>query len=291
MSQNISRRSFIKGLAASAVGLAAGSAFQAPKAIAEGTAAAFIPGTYTSVQTTPYATVEVKCIFSESALTDVSYEVLKTSKADYFTPFANPINSYCQRIVEAGTTEGVDGVTGATLCSSAIRDGVNACKIQALGLTLTTAEKEKLNPQDENFTSFDGDLKEVLSPIKLGSMTSSTTAFCLMVWRLTIWTRPSSRQRSLYPSFTRARPSSATRCALAVWPRPYPIPSSTRRPSRSSTPILSESVSQPSAPNPSGLPSAGNGFTLMVLALLLATAFASLVSIRYPPYLTLLEPA
>lgn len=171
MSQNISRRSFIKGLAASAVGLAAGSAFQAPKAIAEGTAAAFIPGTYTSVQTTPYATVEVKCIFSESALTDVSYEVLKTSKADYFTPFANPINSYCQRIVEAGTTEGVDGVTGATLCSSAIRDGVNACKIQALGLTLTTAEKEKLNPQDENFTSFDGDLKEVLSPIKLGSMT------------------------------------------------------------------------------------------------------------------------
>ena len=110
MSNSISRRSFIKGLAASAVGLAAGSAFQAPKAIAEGTAAAFIPGTYTSVQTTPYATVEVKCIFSESALTDVSYEVLKTSKADYFTPFANPINSYCQRIVDAGTTEGVDGV-------------------------------------------------------------------------------------------------------------------------------------------------------------------------------------
>ena len=172
MSNSISRRSFIKGLAAGAVGLAAGAAFPAPVARAEGASIGFIPGTYTSVQTTPYATVEVTCTFTENALTEVSYEVLKTSQADYFAPFANPLKSYCERIVEAGTTEGVDGVTGASLSSNAIREGVNACKVQALGLTIPTGAKAPvLNPQEEGFTSFDGDLAEVLSPIQLGGMT------------------------------------------------------------------------------------------------------------------------
>ncbi len=172
MSNSISRRSFIKGLAAGAVGLAAGAAFPAPVARAEGASIGFIPGTYTSVQTTPYATVEVTCTFTENALTEVSYEVLKTSQADYFTPFANPLKSYCERIVEAGTTEGVDGVTGASLSSNAIREGVNACKVQAMGLTIPTGAKAPvLNPQEEGFTSFDGDLAEVLSPIQLGGMT------------------------------------------------------------------------------------------------------------------------
>jgi len=171
MSSNISRRSFIKGLAAGAVGLAAGTAFYTP-AHAEGPAIGFIPGSYTSVQSTPYATVEVKCSFTENALTEVSYEVLKTSDADYFTPFANPLKSYCERIVEAGTTEGVDGVTGASLSSKAIRDGVNACKLQALGITLpAAAEAAVLNPQEEGFDSFESDLGEVFSPIQLGSMT------------------------------------------------------------------------------------------------------------------------
>ena len=171
MSQNLSRRSFLKGVAASALGAAATYALGPVSAHAEGASLAFVPGTYTSVQTTPYATVEVKCTFSETALTDVSYEVLKSSKADYFTPFANPLSGYCSRIVEAGTTEGVDGVTGASLCSNAIRDGVNACKVQALGLTLPAAPAAVLNPQEEGFDTFESDLGEVFSPIQLGSMT------------------------------------------------------------------------------------------------------------------------
>lgn len=171
MSNTISRRSFIKGMAASAVGAAAMGALGIT-ASAEGTALAYTPGTYTSVQTTPYATVEIKCSFSENALTDVSYEVLKTSDADYFTPFSKPLKSYCERIVEAGTADGVDGVTGASLSSNAIRDGVNACKIQALGLTLPAAAEQKvLNPQVDDYRSFEGDMAEVLSPVQLGSMT------------------------------------------------------------------------------------------------------------------------
>lgn len=174
MNNNISRRSFIKGLAAGAVGMSLGS-LSAVHASAESSGIAFIPGTYSSVQYTPYATVEVRCTFTESALTEVSYEVLKTSDSDYFTPFANPLKSYCERIAEAGTADGVDGVTGATLSSNAIRDGVNACKIQALGLTLpeSAAAPGTLNPQDEDFDSFEGSLDQVLSPIQLGGMTIS----------------------------------------------------------------------------------------------------------------------
>ncbi len=168
---NISRRSFIKGVAASALSAAAFGAL-VPAARAEGATLAYIPGIYTSVQNTPYATVEVKCTFSETALTDVSYEVIKTSDADYFTPFANPLKSFCERIVEAGTADGVDGVTGASLSSGAIRDGVNACRMQALGLTLPAASAPAvLNPQTDGFDTFDGTLDQVFSPIQLGSMT------------------------------------------------------------------------------------------------------------------------
>jgi len=170
---NMDRRTFIKAGAAAALGLAlTGKMLPETKANAEGAKLAYVPGTYKSVQTTPYATVEVKCTFTENALTEVNYEVLKTSQADYFTPFANPLKSYCDRIVEAGTADGVDGVTGATLSSNAIRDGVNACKIQALGLKLPAeAQSSVLNPQESGFDSFESDLREVFSPIKLGSMT------------------------------------------------------------------------------------------------------------------------
>ena len=130
MSKNISRRSFLKGAAgvagATALGVLAGTG----SAFAEEAAqAVYTPGTYKSVQTTPYATVEVSCTFSETALTDVSYEVLKTSESDYFTPFANPMKAYCERIVAAGKTEGVDGVTGASFSADAIKAGVDDCKL------------------------------------------------------------------------------------------------------------------------------------------------------------------
>lgn len=168
--KNITRRDFIKGMAAGAVGMATLGTLNPLKASADNAGIGYTPGTYSSIQKSPYATVEVKCTFSESALTDVTYEVLKTSNGDYFTPFANPLRNYCAKIVEAGTADGIDGVTGATLSSQVIRDGVNDCKAQALGITLPKAAAV-LNPQDEDYTSFNSDLKEVFSPIQLGSMT------------------------------------------------------------------------------------------------------------------------
>ena len=176
---NISRRDFLKGAAASAAGLAAFGALGVPaiaedaSAAAESAAAAalYLPGTYTSVQKTPYASIQVACTFSKTALTDVKYDVLETSDSDYFKPFANAMDAYCQRIVAAGTPDGVDAVSGATLCTTAISDGVKACTVQALGINLAAPAKSVLNPQEEGFDSFDGNCAEVFSAISLGTMT------------------------------------------------------------------------------------------------------------------------
>lgn len=180
MSNSLSRRDFLKGTVAGAAGIAAmgvlsacggdtptgtPSAAPAPEA-----PAVFKAGTYSSVQSSSYASVEVTCTFSQSALTDVKYRVLRTAHADYFTPFSSAMEQYCARIVDAGKTEGVDGVSGASLCTTAIRECVNSCTAQALGLPAAPAP---LNPQDDSFDSFDGGCAEVFSPVQLGTMTLS----------------------------------------------------------------------------------------------------------------------
>lgn len=179
MSNSLSRRDFLKGTVAGAAGIAAMGVLSAcgtgttpenatPTPAAAAASAVYKAGTYSSVQSSAYASVEVTCTFSESALTDVKYQVLRTSHADYFTPFASPMEQYCARIVEAGKTDGVDGVSGASLCTTAIREGVNACTAQALGLP---AMPVPLNPQDDSFDTFEGDCGEVFSSVKLGTMT------------------------------------------------------------------------------------------------------------------------
>ena len=183
MSDFISRRSFLKGGMTGAAGLAAlgmlsgcsGSSQAAASGSAAGaatentaSAALFNAGTYTSIQSSSFASVEVSCTFSETALTDVSYKVLHAADADYFTLLASPMEQYCQSIVANGKADGVDGVSGATLCTNAIRSGVNACTAQALGLPAAPA---LVNPQEDGFDSFEGDCAEVFSPVQLGTMT------------------------------------------------------------------------------------------------------------------------
>lgn len=180
MSNSISRRSFLKTTVSGAAGLTAIGVLSACSAASSSTAASTVPevvevggvcfkaGTYTSVQRSSFASIEVSCTFSEHALTDVSYRVLRTSNADYFTLLTSPMEQYCKSIVENGKADGVDGVTGATLSTTAIRNGVNACTAQALGLPAAPAA---LNPQDESFDSFEGDCAQVFSSVKLGTMT------------------------------------------------------------------------------------------------------------------------
>ena len=156
---HVSRRDFIKGLAAGAVSVGAfGLVNTAGTAFAESApgGALYIPGTYTSVQATEFAKVEVSCTFSDTELTDVSYQLLETSADDYFAKMESAVQDYCQRIKDAGTTVEIDGISGASLCTTAIRDGVNACRAQALGVTIPAAAEAGaavINPQYTDFTS------------------------------------------------------------------------------------------------------------------------------------------
>ena len=171
MSKGMSRRGFVTGLAAGAMGVAAAGAMAGCSAASSRSASAvYTAGTYTAVQETPFAEVEVTCAFDDAALAEVTYRVTRTSESDYFPMYENGLQDFCASIVEAGRTEGVDTVTGATLCSSALVDGVNACKLEALAIPVTHAMTGQLNSQNAAFDSFDGTLDQVFSPIKLGSM-------------------------------------------------------------------------------------------------------------------------
>ena len=166
-----SRRGFVEGMALTALGLASATSISLVGCSSEAAhgSALYEKGTYASKQKTPYATVEITCTFDEASLTKVSYQVLSSSEMDYFPVYASAIDDYCAAIVENGKTSEVDAVTGATFCSSAINDGVDACMLQALGMADAAAAQEP-NPQNDGFDTFEGDCEEVFSPIKLGTM-------------------------------------------------------------------------------------------------------------------------
>lgn len=168
---NLSRREFVKKALAGVAGIAAYSSLGSIVANAESEGVSlYTPGTYSSIQKTPYASVKVSCTFTENAITDVAYEVLSSSKADYFKPFANAMQNYCKNIAASGKVSAIDGISGATFCTTALHDGVVACAAEALGIKLPE-KAPVLNPQEDGFDSFNGDCAAVFSPIKLGNMT------------------------------------------------------------------------------------------------------------------------
>jgi 2,4-dienoyl-CoA reductase-like NADH-dependent reductase (Old Yellow Enzyme family)/thioredoxin reductase/uncharacterized protein with FMN-binding domain len=189
MEQTISRKSFLKGMAASAVGLGAMTLAgcsssseavdsQVEQAIASGKNV-FAAGTYTSTQTTDFATVKVTCEVAADGVKNVAYELLDSKDGDFFASKAADVDDYCQRIAQAGSTVDVDGISGATLCTTAIQKGVNDCLAQALGIEQAAAAASAasaINPQDYDFgTNSVGDLGKsaLFTPWTLGNMTFS----------------------------------------------------------------------------------------------------------------------
>ena len=183
---SMTRKDFLKSAAtvaagAAAMGAVASSALadEAEQAPAEETAPApaaagiLTPGTYTDEQDTGYARVLVTCTFDASTVTDVAYEVLESSDNDYFVPFADAAAAYCDAIVAAGTSHGVDTMAGASLCSKAIADGFENCLYQALGVDKKVGpDFVNKNPQDLSiFHAAETDLSHVFSPLQVGPMT------------------------------------------------------------------------------------------------------------------------
>ena len=152
----LSRRDFIKGLAAGAVGLGAlGLSGGMNTAFAEASEKKlFAPGTYSSDQKTDFATVRVTCEIDEAGVKNAGYEILERSADDYFLPFEKEAQDYCRRVSEAGSPAGVDGISGATMSTAALRQGVNECLAQALGVKPGSgAGAAVINPQTDDFRS------------------------------------------------------------------------------------------------------------------------------------------
>ncbi len=158
------RRGFLTGAAMAGVaGASLGVTGGAGRAHAAETAREL-----TSAQSTVFADVTVTCGFDEAgALTEVSYETTRTGEFDYFPLFADGLASFCDELAQAASLDDVDAVSGASLCSEAIRRGVADCVAQARGVKVPTA----LNPQDESYDTCTTDFSALFQPIQVGSLT------------------------------------------------------------------------------------------------------------------------
>lgn len=142
MSKKMSRRAFLKSAALGAVSV--GVLGRGVAALAEEGSAIYNAGTYTSEQATGFATVKVTTTFSDTKIEEISYEVVETSASDFFPNFKDQLDAMLVGIKE-GQSVNVDAVSGATLCSDALKNGVSDCISQA-SVNAEPAEEKKGGP-------------------------------------------------------------------------------------------------------------------------------------------------
>ena len=151
----ISRRDFIKGIAAGAAGMVALGAIEFADSATKGSGSAsvaagsdvvasgltFTPGTYTATEQGLASPVTVTMTFDETMITDVSIDCAGE------TPDIGAVigPEMAQKIVSAQSAD-VDAVSGATITSDAIRKAAVNCISQAAGQEITLgAHEEKVN--------------------------------------------------------------------------------------------------------------------------------------------------
>ena len=136
----ISRKGFLKIAAAAAMSgvtagaLAACNAASSSTAASAGAAGSYTPGTYTGTAEGISSTVKVTMTFSDSAVTDV---VVDTSgeTASYGAAAAEELKN---QLLNAGSDE-IDGVSGSTVTSDAVKKAAKSCFAQAKGEATVTS--------------------------------------------------------------------------------------------------------------------------------------------------------
>ena len=136
----ISRKGFLKIAAAAAMSgvtagaLAACNAASSSTAASSGAAGSYTPGTYTGTAEGISSTVKVTMTFSDSAVTDV---VVDTSgeTASYGAAAAEELKN---QLLNAGSDE-IDGVSGSTITSDAVKKAAKSCFAQAKGEASVTS--------------------------------------------------------------------------------------------------------------------------------------------------------
>ncbi len=125
MSKNLTRREFLKGTAAGAIGLAALGVAGIPTAKAEGM---YKAGTYQATAYGNLSYVTVECTFSESALEKV--DIISQEETPIL--FSQVQEQLIPSIVE-NQALGMDGITGASNSSRAVKEAIADCVAQAGG--------------------------------------------------------------------------------------------------------------------------------------------------------------
>lgn len=123
--KELSRRDFLKGTAAGAFAVATAGLLGGVKTKAEGI---YTPGTYTASEKGAVGTCVVTMTFSESAITDVVLDV--SSETAAIGGAAG--DTLRQAILDAQNAD-IDGVSGATLTSNAVKKAAQKCIQQAKG--------------------------------------------------------------------------------------------------------------------------------------------------------------
>ena len=135
--KNLSRRDFLKGTAASALGLAAAS-IMSPLAAMGAEAGTYKPGTYTASAQGIASEVTVTMTFDAESITDVEIDVSGE------TPdIGGAIGEDMAKAILDAQSADVDAVTGATVTSDAIRQAAADCISQASGKEVVLAEKDE----------------------------------------------------------------------------------------------------------------------------------------------------
>lgn len=141
MSNKITRKGFLKIAAAAAMGGVTASALSACQSASSSSAAAssaasngvYTPGTYSATATGLNTTtpVTVTMTFSENAITDAKIDVSGETKG-YGADIADEM---VQKILNAQSNE-VDGHSGSTITSNAIKKAAESCINQAKGIAV-----------------------------------------------------------------------------------------------------------------------------------------------------------
>ncbi|HBR08429.1 MAG TPA: FAD-binding dehydrogenase [Clostridiales bacterium] len=135
MSKEISRREFVKGLAVSAAGVTAiglfgGCGNGAPTTAATPTAAAglYTPGTYTATAKGMESDITVTMTFDASSITDITLDVSGETES-----IGAAAGDTLKKQLLAAQSSQIDGVSGASVTSAAVKQAAADCISQASG--------------------------------------------------------------------------------------------------------------------------------------------------------------
>ncbi len=137
MSKGISRRDFLKGTAAGAAAVAAGSLLGGFTALASEGDAVYTPGTYEASAKGIESIVKVTMTFDETSITDVVIDA--SGETEELGGAA--AETLAQAILDAQSVE-IDAVSGATVTSDAIKSAAANCVAQAKGAATAMAAEE-----------------------------------------------------------------------------------------------------------------------------------------------------